>query len=213
VLGPGLITHPAAWEQTSARPSRQRPAATPIRPNSDVLIRVDFSEPGLPSGQNVSGGLLRHADGASRPDRARPGFPKRVARVVDHCQRPRGAPHASARCRKPQHHHARSTGSTSACEGVALRTRAFLTGRFWVERDLGALLSKETLISALHNVTFTDPRDYSESFPTTPASRPLAAQLYRVARFGAGIGRAGPWPQEIGLPFRCDSEGTQSPWT
>ena len=97
--------------------------------------------------------------------------------------------------------------------GVALLTPAFLTGRFWVVRDLGALLSKETLIPALHNVTFTDPRDYSESFPTTPASRPLAAQLHRVARFGAEIRGAGPWPQEIGLPFRCDSEGTQSPWT
>jgi TIR domain len=45
--------------------------------------------------------------------------------------------------------------------GIALLTPAYLAGRFWTERELGALLGKETLIPVLHNVTFEDVRQYS----------------------------------------------------
>jgi hypothetical protein len=56
-------------------------------------------------------------------------------------------------------------GLRKARAGVALLTPAYLTGRFWVERELGALLSKETLIPVLHNVTFADVRQYSGILP------------------------------------------------
>lgn len=56
-------------------------------------------------------------------------------------------------------------GLRKANAGVALLTPAYLTGRFWVERELGALLSKETLIPVLHNVTFADVRQYSGILP------------------------------------------------
>jgi hypothetical protein len=38
--------------------------------------------------------------------------------------------------------------------GIALLTPAYLVGRFWAERELGALLHKETLIPVLHGVSF-----------------------------------------------------------
>lgn len=56
-------------------------------------------------------------------------------------------------------------GLRKARAGVALLTPAYLTGRFWVERELGALLSKETLIPVLHKVTFTDVKQYSGILP------------------------------------------------
>jgi hypothetical protein len=40
-------------------------------------------------------------------------------------------------------------GLRKARSGIALLTPAYLTGRFWTERELGALLSKETLIPVL----------------------------------------------------------------
>lgn len=49
--------------------------------------------------------------------------------------------------------------------GIALLTPAYLTGRFWTERELGALLHKETLIPVLHNVTFDDVANYSGILP------------------------------------------------
>ena len=49
--------------------------------------------------------------------------------------------------------------------GVALLTPAYLTGRFWTERELGALLHKETLIPVLHNVTFAQVAEYSGILP------------------------------------------------
>jgi hypothetical protein len=56
-------------------------------------------------------------------------------------------------------------GLRKARTGIALLTPAYLTGRFWTERELGALLSKETLIPVLHNVTFEDVGQYSGILP------------------------------------------------
>lgn len=56
-------------------------------------------------------------------------------------------------------------GLRRAKAGVALITPAYLTGRFWVERELGALLNKRTLIPVLHNVTFEDVGEYSGILP------------------------------------------------
>jgi hypothetical protein len=56
-------------------------------------------------------------------------------------------------------------GLRKARAGVAVLTPAYLTGRFWVERELGALLGKETLVPVLHNVTFADVRQYSGILP------------------------------------------------
>jgi hypothetical protein len=44
-------------------------------------------------------------------------------------------------------------------------TPAYLTGRFWTERELGALLHKDTVIPVLHNVTFDDVREFSAFLP------------------------------------------------
>jgi len=56
-------------------------------------------------------------------------------------------------------------GLLKARSGIALLTPAYLAGRFWTERELGALLSKETLIPVLHNVTFEDVKQYSGILP------------------------------------------------
>lgn len=56
-------------------------------------------------------------------------------------------------------------GLRKARSGIALLTPAYLAGRFWTERELGALLSKETLIPVLHNVTFADVKQYSGILP------------------------------------------------
>jgi len=56
-------------------------------------------------------------------------------------------------------------GLRKARSGIALLTPAYLAGRFWTERELGALLGKETLIPVLHNVTFDDVREYSGILP------------------------------------------------
>lgn len=53
---------------------------------------------------------------------------------------------------------------TARC-GVALLTPAYLAGRFWTERELGALLHKSTLIPVLHNVTFAQVAEYSGILP------------------------------------------------
>lgn len=56
-------------------------------------------------------------------------------------------------------------GLRSARSGIALLTPAYLAGRFWTERELGALLHKETLIPVLHNVTFPQVAEYSGILP------------------------------------------------
>lgn len=40
-----------------------------------------------------------------------------------------------------------------------------MVGRFWTERELGALLHKETLIPVLHGVTFNEVAQYSGILP------------------------------------------------
>ena len=57
------------------------------------------------------------------------------------------------------------TGLRKARSGITVLTPAYLTGRFWTERELGVLLSKQTLIPVLHNVTFDDVREYSGILP------------------------------------------------
>ena len=57
------------------------------------------------------------------------------------------------------------SGLRKARSGIALLTPAYLAGRFWTERELGALLAKETLIPVLHNVTFEDVKQYSGILP------------------------------------------------
>ena len=49
--------------------------------------------------------------------------------------------------------------------GIALLTPAYVAGRFWTERELGALLPKETLIPVLHEVTFEQVAEYSGILP------------------------------------------------
>jgi hypothetical protein len=56
-------------------------------------------------------------------------------------------------------------GLQKARSGIAILTPAYLAGRFWTERELGALLSKDTLIPVLHNVTFEDVKQYSGILP------------------------------------------------
>lgn len=56
-------------------------------------------------------------------------------------------------------------GLKSARCGIALLTPAYLTGRFWTERELGALLHKRRLIPVLHNVTFEQVAEYSGILP------------------------------------------------
>lgn len=56
-------------------------------------------------------------------------------------------------------------GLRDARTGVVLLTAAYLAGRFWTERELGALLGKPMLIPVLHNVTFEDVTNYSGILP------------------------------------------------
>ncbi|MBB5935429.1 TIR domain-containing protein [Streptomyces zagrosensis] len=56
-------------------------------------------------------------------------------------------------------------GLRRAHAGVAVLTAVYLTGRFWTERELGALLHKSTLIPVLHKVTFEDVAEYSGILP------------------------------------------------
>jgi hypothetical protein len=56
-------------------------------------------------------------------------------------------------------------GLQAAPAGVVLLTPAYLAGRFWTERELGALLHKETLIPVLHGVTFEGVKSYSGILP------------------------------------------------
>lgn len=56
-------------------------------------------------------------------------------------------------------------GLAKASAGIAILTPAYLAGRFWTERELGALLSKNILIPVLDQVTFDDVREYSGVLP------------------------------------------------
>lgn len=56
-------------------------------------------------------------------------------------------------------------GLRKARSGIVVLTAAYLTGRFWTERELGVLLGKATLIPVLHRVTFDDVKEYSGILP------------------------------------------------
>jgi hypothetical protein len=56
-------------------------------------------------------------------------------------------------------------GLRRARAGVVLLTAAYVAGRFWTERELGALLHKPTLIPVLHGVTFERVAEYSGILP------------------------------------------------
>lgn len=56
-------------------------------------------------------------------------------------------------------------GLQKARAGIVLLTPAYLVGRFWTERELGALLHKDTLIPVLHGVTFGEVAEYSGILP------------------------------------------------
>jgi TIR domain len=56
-------------------------------------------------------------------------------------------------------------GLQKARAGITLLTPAYLVGRFWTERELGALLHKETLIPVLHGVNFDQVAEYSGILP------------------------------------------------
>lgn len=56
-------------------------------------------------------------------------------------------------------------GLRKASAGIAILTPAYLAGRFWTQRELGALLHKPTLIPVLDGVTFDDVREYSGILP------------------------------------------------
>ncbi|MFE1887241.1 toll/interleukin-1 receptor domain-containing protein [Streptomyces microflavus] len=52
-------------------------------------------------------------------------------------------------------------GLTRSHAGVTLLTAAYLGRRFWTERELGALLHKDTVIPVLHGVSFDDVGKFS----------------------------------------------------
>jgi hypothetical protein len=56
-------------------------------------------------------------------------------------------------------------GLRKARAGVVLLTPAYLVGRFWTERELGALLHKNTLIPVLQGVSFKEVEEYSGILP------------------------------------------------
>lgn len=56
-------------------------------------------------------------------------------------------------------------GLQKARAGIVVLTPAYVAGRFWTERELGALLHKETLIPVLHCVTFEEVAEYSGILP------------------------------------------------
>lgn len=78
-------------------------------------------------------------------------------------------------------------GLRKARAGVVVLTPAYLTGRFWTERELGALLHKDTLIPILHKVTFDDVKEYSGILPDLAG---FTTQKDTVAEIAAKIAAA-----------------------
>lgn len=76
-------------------------------------------------------------------------------------------------------------GLQKARAGLVLLTPAYVAGRFWTERELGALLHKETLIPVLHGVTFEDVAKYSGILPDLAgfetANDPVAVIAEKIA--------------------------------
>jgi len=74
------------------------------------------------------------------------------------------------------------SGLRKARTGITLLTPAYLVGRFWTERELGALLSKETLIPVLHNVTFDEVKQYSGILPDLAGFTTDQDSIYDIAQ-------------------------------
>jgi hypothetical protein len=72
-------------------------------------------------------------------------------------------------------------GLRKARAGVVLLTPAYLVGRFWTERELGALLRKETLIPVLHGVTFKQVEEYSGILPDLAGFETERDDVYSIA--------------------------------
>lgn len=76
-------------------------------------------------------------------------------------------------------------GLRKAHAGIVLLTPAYLAGRFWTQRELGALLHKPTLIPVLHGVTFDDVKEYSGFLPDlagfTTATDDIATIAEKIA--------------------------------
>lgn len=87
-------------------------------------------------------------------------------------------------------------GLQQARAGIVLLTPAYVAGRFWTERELGALLGKETLIPVLHNVTFHEVAEYSgilpdlAGFQTARDSVDVIAEKIAAAVLGDGPARS-----------------------
>lgn len=83
-------------------------------------------------------------------------------------------------------------GLQRATAGIAVLTPAYLAGRFWTERELGALLHKDTLIPVLHGVTFDEVKEYSgilpdlAGFETSRDTVAVIAQKIAAAILGPG---------------------------
>lgn len=81
-------------------------------------------------------------------------------------------------------------GLAKARAGIVLLTPAYLVGRFWTERELGALLHKNTLIPVLHGVSFAEVEEYSgilpdlAGFETARDSVTIIAEKIAVAVLG-----------------------------
>lgn len=80
-------------------------------------------------------------------------------------------------------------GLRKARAGIAVLTAAYLAGRFWTQRELGALLNKPTLVPVLHGVTFDDVREHSGILPDlagfTTAEDDVEAIAEKIAPFVA----------------------------
>ncbi|MCP1727264.1 hypothetical protein J2T60_001229 [Natronospira proteinivora] len=79
-------------------------------------------------------------------------------------------------------------GLQKARSGVFLLTPAYLTGRFWIERELGTLLGKSILIPVLHNVTFDDVKKYSGILPDLAGFTTVQDSVEDIAKkIAAGV--------------------------
>lgn len=81
-------------------------------------------------------------------------------------------------------------GLQAARAGVVVLTPAFLAGRFWTERELGALLHKDMLIPVLHNVTFADVAEFSGILPDLAGFETASDSVDTIAKKVAAAIRA-----------------------
>lgn len=77
-------------------------------------------------------------------------------------------------------------GIRDAHAGVVVLTPAFLAGRFWTDRELGALLHKETVIPVAHGVSFEQISNFSAFLPDlhgfSTERDPVAEIAEKIAR-------------------------------